>query len=124
MSSPVERLEQWCDTVEDFARNATLGNWHVTVDLIGIHLENGDGEGRIAAKLGTDRLDHKELLNANLLALGSPEKMKRVTNAYRVIIAAYRKTTEYEEKSFYSGYAAGLRNAIELLADALNPETQ
>lgn len=50
-----ERLRAAAKVLRERAEATTLGPWYVTRDPLGVHVENGDGIGRIAMAVGEDR---------------------------------------------------------------------
>ncbi len=75
--TPAERLRAAAEKIRATAAGAVpvlpaFNRWGVTSDPLGIHVENGDGKGRIAMMVGGDRLDGRGHDTAQHIALWSP----------------------------------------------------
>ena len=72
-----ERLRAAAEKIRETAAGAVpvlpaFNRWGVTSDPLGVHVENGDGKGRIAMMVGGDRLDGRGHDTAHHIALWSP----------------------------------------------------
>lgn len=65
MRKRAEAVQAAAAVMRERAEAATVAPWHVTRDPLGCHVENGDGRGRIAMKVGADRIGPNACLVAD-----------------------------------------------------------
>jgi hypothetical protein len=107
---------------EAAAKGATPSSWMVTRDPLGVHVENGDGHGRIVMASGADRVDDRGTQNADHIARHDPARVLREVAAKRAILAAYEAvlaecaTMLRDRRPRKYGEHDGLRKAVTELA--------
>ena len=89
-SDIAEFLSARLDEDERTARDATPDEWIVTRDPLGVHVENGDGRGRVVMCSGDDRHDGNGAQNATHIARHDPARVRREVEAGRSLLARYR----------------------------------
>lgn len=114
MSDLVEFLRARLDEDEEIARHASPGPWHCTSDPLGMHIENGDGLGRIVMRSGADRADARGWSNIEHIARHDPSRALAEVAAKRQVVTAY----EASSAPFLAAQRPGLWMAVKSLATA------